>query len=77
MQRCHACDSRFVQFGGSLIRVAHLRGAFGNITLAAVVLLAVAAVLAAILLIDRAQSSPTTEFRWTSPVPGSRSRLVC
>jgi hypothetical protein len=66
-RRCHACDSRFMQLGGSLVRIVDLRAALRRVALAAGVLLAAALVLVVILWIDRAQSSPAPESRLEAP----------
>ena len=66
-RRCHACDARFVQLGGSLIRVTDVRAALGRIAFAGGVLIAAALVLAVILWIDRAQSNSAPESRLTAP----------
>jgi hypothetical protein len=74
-RRCHGCDSRFVQIGALLIRVAEFRRAVRRATLGAGVLLAAVLVLAAILWIDRAQSNATPESLWMAPTGGTQSTL--
>jgi hypothetical protein len=63
-RRCHACDSRFLQLGASLMRIDDVRRALRRVTLGVGVLLAAVLVLAVILWIDRAQSNQGPESFW-------------
>jgi hypothetical protein len=55
VRRCHNCDSRFVQIGGSLIRVKDAQRVFQKVTLALGMAAAAAVMLGAILWLTRSQ----------------------
>jgi len=71
MRRCHECNSRFAQFGGSLIQLKDLyRGIKGLKTVLAMTLAAIL-VLAAILWLSRVQpagSESGAGIFWQAPV---------
>ena len=69
VRRCHACNWRFVQLGGSLIRTADFRAALRGVTFATGLVLAAALLLAAIIWIGRTEASPMSEPH--SAIPAS------
>jgi fatty-acid desaturase len=49
MHRCHECDSRYLQFGASWLRVDDFRSAFLSVRTGAVLVAALGLVLAAVI----------------------------
>ena len=61
MSRCHHCNTRYVQFGGCVIRTQDLRRTFDKLAVVVMMAVAAAVVLGAILWFGRAQATPPAD----------------
>jgi hypothetical protein len=72
LRRCHDCNSRYVRFGGSLVRLTDLRRISERILLALTMAVAAALILVAIVWFNRSQATPADDTsRMDAPWPRS------
>lgn len=68
VRRCHECKTRFLQFGGALVRADRLKWAGKRLLLVALAFAAVGIVIAAILYFGHSESpAPPAEALYGSP----------
>jgi hypothetical protein len=67
IHRCHNCNSRYVLFGGSLVRLASLRRISLRLLLGLVMVVAGGVVIATILWVSRPQAAPAGDTGRLTP----------
>jgi len=67
LRRCHACNSRYVKFGGSFVRLTDLRRIWERCLLALAMTVAAVLIMAAIIWLSRSQVASANETGRLAP----------
>jgi hypothetical protein len=77
MRRCHDCNSRYVKFGGSLVRMNDLRGLYERLVLVLLMTVAVILISVAVVWFSHARGASASESGRVVCPPSLESRGSC